>query len=249
VHGDFSSMLVGGVSALLLQALHPGALAGVWDHSTFREDILGRLRRTAAFIAATTYGARADAEQAIDRVRRIHLQVVGTTPDGTPYAASDPALLTYVHVAEVSSFLRAHRRYLDPAISEREQDRYLDEIALVAEKLGARDVPRSRAAVRAYLRDVRPALEYGDRAREVVRIVLSAPGPHPATGGFVRVFLHAGVDLLPRWARGMMGFARTDAVRASLVRPGTHAGARFLRWAVRDGAPDLARERMAGPAA
>jgi uncharacterized protein (DUF2236 family) len=112
VHADFTSMMTGGVSALLLQALHPVALAGVWDHSTFRTDILGRLRRTATFIAGTTYGNKHDALALIERVKQIHLSVTGTAPDGRPYRASDPELLTWVHVAEVSSFLKAHLRYV-----------------------------------------------------------------------------------------------------------------------------------------
>ena len=116
VHGDFTSMLIGGISALLLQALHPLALAGVWDHSNFREDLLGRLRRTGQFISATTFGSHADAQRLIDRVRTIHLNVTGHAPDGRPYAASDPDLLTWVHVAEVSSFLKAHLRYLNPSL-------------------------------------------------------------------------------------------------------------------------------------
>jgi uncharacterized protein (DUF2236 family) len=94
VHADFTSM-TGGISALLLQALHPLALAGVWDHSTFRTDILGRLRRTATFIAGTTYGSLHDALALVERVKRIHLGVSGVAPDGQPYRASEPALLTW----------------------------------------------------------------------------------------------------------------------------------------------------------
>src|ERR1700739_3378677 len=111
VHSDFTSMMTGGISALLLQALHPLALAGVWDHSSFRADILGRLRRTATFISGTTYGNRRDALPLSERVKQIHSGVAGTAPDGRPYRASDPALLTWVHVAEVSSFMTAHMRY------------------------------------------------------------------------------------------------------------------------------------------
>ena len=96
VHGDFTSMLCGGVSALLLQMLHPLALAGVWDHSNFREDIFGRLRRTSQFISATTFGTTVDAERLIAKVQGIHLRVSGQDKDGTPYQASDPALLTWV---------------------------------------------------------------------------------------------------------------------------------------------------------
>ncbi len=142
VHGDFPAMLAGGVSALLLQALHPLALAGVWDHSTFRTDMQGRLGRTAQFIAGTTYGSRADAMRLIERVRRIHANISGLAPDGQPYAADDPALLTWVHVAEVSSFLAGYLRYVGP-LSAADQDRYYAEEATVAALLGAPDVPGS----------------------------------------------------------------------------------------------------------
>ncbi|KJF78768.1 histidine kinase, partial [Klebsiella aerogenes] len=111
VHGDFTSMLCGGISALLLQMLHPLALAGVWDHSRFREDIFGRLRRTSQFISATTFGTTDDAERLIAKVQGIHQRISGVAPDGTPYRASDPALLTWVHVAECSSLLASHLRY------------------------------------------------------------------------------------------------------------------------------------------
>lgn len=94
VHGDFTSMLCGGISALLLQMLHPLALAGVWDHSRFREDILGRLRRTSQFISATTFATTPDAERLIAKVQGIHQRIAGVDKDGTPYQASDPALLT-----------------------------------------------------------------------------------------------------------------------------------------------------------
>ena len=105
VHGDFTAMMIGGVSALMLQMLHPAVLAGVWDHSGFRDDMAGRLKRTARFIAATTYGSSASADAMIARVRRVHGFVRGTLPDGTPYSADDPELLTWVHVAEARSFL------------------------------------------------------------------------------------------------------------------------------------------------
>mgnify|MGYP002040390175 FL=1 len=177
VHADFSSMLIGGISALLMQALHPLALAGVWDHSNFRQDMIGRLRRTGQFISGTTFGSRQDAEWLIDKVRSIHLHIVGTAPDGRPYAASDPDLLTWVHVAEVSSFLAAHLRYLNPHLSGADQDRYYEEIALIAERLGARDVPRSRRAVADYLQAMRAQLLCDQRSREVLRLLLAAPAP------------------------------------------------------------------------
>jgi uncharacterized protein (DUF2236 family) len=146
VHGDLTSMMVGGVAALLLQMLHPAVLAGVWDHSNFRHDMLGRLRRTARFIALTTYGGPEDAEAAIARVRAVHANVRGTLPDGTPYSAGDPDLLAWVHVTESVCFLDAWRRYAEPEMSAADQDRYFAEVAVVAHGLGAAEVPASRTA-------------------------------------------------------------------------------------------------------
>src|SRR3978361_2114699 len=114
VHGDVASMIVGGVAGLLLQMLHPSVLAGVWDHSNFRADMHGRLRRTARFIAVTTYGGRAAAEMTIERIRTVHAEVHGVLPDGTQYHANDPALLAWVHVTEATSFLNAWMRYAEP---------------------------------------------------------------------------------------------------------------------------------------
>lgn len=190
VHGDFTSMLVGGIRALLLQALHPLALAGVWDHSNFREDLLGRLRRTGQFISGTTFAASDDAHWLIERVKRIHLQVVGSAADGRPYSASDPDLLTWVHVAEVSSFLQAHLRYRNPDLSEADQDRYYAEISLIGESLGARNVPKSTKEINAYLQAMRPELHCDERSREILRILLNAPAQPGCASG--RQAVHAG---------------------------------------------------------
>ncbi|OLF52014.1 oxygenase MpaB family protein [Pseudomonas chlororaphis] len=243
VHGDFSSMLIGGISALLLQALHPLALAGVWDHSNFREDMLGRLRRTAQFISGTTFGSRQDAEWLIDKVRTIHLQVVGHAPDGRPYAASDPQLLTWVHVAEVSSFLTAHLRYHNPHLSPADQDRYYAEIALVAERLGASDVPRSRQAVADYLSRMRPQLLCDERSHEVLRLLLAAPAPSRLAKPFGSLMMQAGIDLLPDWASEMLGVQQSP-LRRQLIRASVNRSAPMLRWAVRNASVHRARRRM-----
>jgi len=243
VHADFTSMMVGGISALLLQMLHPLALAGVVDHSNFRHDLLGRLRRTATFIAGTTYGSRADAERILERVRRVHRTVVGTAPDGRPYSADDPALLTWIHVAEVDSFLRAHLRYVDARVSAADQDRYFDETALVAERLGAREVPRSRAAVAAYYDRVRPDLAVTERTREVAQILFDAPAPTPAARLPGRVFMEAGIDLLPAWAQALAGYQSLAALRGPAASAGVRAIGPVLRWAVRHGSAWKARQR------
>lgn len=245
VHGDFTSMMVGGIGALLLQALHPLALAGVWDHSTFRTDILGRLRRTATFITGTTYGNRRDALALIERVKTIHLGVTGTAPDGRAYRASDPALLTWVHVAEVSSFLAAHLRYVNPSLSAQAQDRYFAETARIAEMLGATDVPRSRAEIDAYLLKMQPELEVGPRTHEVVRILMNARAPSPAMRPAGTLMLNAGVDLLPDWAQRMFGFDRLAGVRRTFARPGVKLVAPVMRWALVNSAVKRARRRAA----
>ncbi|MDC0687843.1 oxygenase MpaB family protein [Mitsuaria sp. RG] len=243
VHGDFPSMLVGGISALMLQLLHPLALAGVWDHSNFRQDLLGRLRRTSQFISGTTFGSTRDAEWLIDKVRTIHLKVTGTAPDGRPYAASDPDLLTWVHVAEVSSFLAAHLRYRNPRLPRAEQDAYYDEIALIAERLGARDVPRSCAEVDEYLRRMRPQLQCDARSLEVVDILLKAPAPSRMAEPVGKLMLKAGIDLLPEWASEMLGLHQ-GAVERRMIRLGLNNTAPVLRWAMRDGSAHRARRRM-----
>ena len=246
VHGDFTSMLIGGISALLLQALHPLALAGVWDHSNFREDLLGRLRRTGQFISGTTYGSRADADWLIDKVKTIHLKVTGTAPDGRPYAASDPALLTWVHVAEVHSFLQAHLRYRNPQLSEADQDRYYAEIALIAERLGATQVPRSRGEVAAYLAGVRAELRCDERSLEILRILLNAPAPSAIAAPVAKLLMQAGIDLLPDWAQEMLG-QHVGPARSRMLRAAVNSLAPVLRWAVRSGAIHRARKRLQPP--
>ncbi len=246
VHSDFTSMMVGGISALLLQALHPLALSGVWDHSNFREDLLGRLRRTGQFISATTFGSHADADRLIERVKRIHAGVSGTAPDGRSYAASDPDLLTWVHVAEVSSFLKSHLRYLNPNLPAAEQDRYYAEVALIAERLGGGDVPRSRAQIKAYLERTSPQLQSDERALEILQILRTAPAPSPLLRPFGTLMLHAGVELLPEWAQEMLGLTLSES-RRQLIRAGVRSTAPVVRWAVRSGSVHRARRRMGLP--
>lgn len=243
VHADFTAMMVGGVSALLLQMLHPLALAGVWDHSTFRQDMIGRLRRTSLFIAGTTYGGQHDAEQLIDKVRTIHLQVVGSAPDGRPYAASDPHLLTWVHVSEVSQFLAGYLRYVNPQLAVTEQDRYYREVALIAERLGAQDVPKSRQAISAYLERMRPQLLCDERTREVVRLLYAAPVPSILAKPFGKLMMQAGIDLLPDWASDLLG-ERQPAWRRPLIRSSVQRTATLLRWAIRNSAAQRAQRRL-----
>lgn len=230
VHGDVTSMMVGGVSGLLLQMLHPRVLAGVWDHSNFRADMLGRLRRTAKFIALTSYGGREEAEAAIARVRAIHAKVGGTLPDGTPYRADDPHLLAWVHVTEAVSFLGGWMRYAEPLMSAADQDRYFAEMAMLGERLGADPLPRSRAQASALIESMRPELRVDARTREVAGLVLYSKAPKRSAEPLQRLTMQAAVDLLPDWARRMHGLSN-PAPLTPLVRAGTLGVARTLRWA------------------
>ena len=175
VHGDVTTMMVGGISGLLLQMLHPAVLAGVWDHSNFRADMQGRLRRTARFIAVTTYGSKSEAEAAIARVRRIHESILGELPSGAAYAASDPKLLAWVHVSETTSFLKAWVRYAEPRMCCSDQDRYFAEMACIAGALGADPIPRSRREARELIEAMRSELKCDVRTRQVARLVLTNP--------------------------------------------------------------------------
>lgn len=231
IHADVTTMMIGGISSLLLQMLHPKALAGVWDFSNFRQDMGGRLRRTAAFIAVTTYGARSDAEAAIARVRRIHAKVGGHLPSGLPYKADDPLLLAFVGVTEALSFLNAWVRYREPLMLMRDQDRYIAEMAHISRLLGADPMPETRREAERFLLASRPQLKVDSRTREVAQLILSAPPPTPAMAPAHRLLMEAGIDLLPGWARRMHGLSGAG-LRTPLVRAGAGGMGALLRWAL-----------------
>lgn len=243
VHGDFPVMICGGISALMLQMMHPLALAGVWDHSNFRADMLGRLRRTSQFVGGTTFGPTAAAKQLINKVRRIHDQVQGIAPDGRPYSANDPALLRWVHVAEHYGFLSSYLRYGPEELSLAEQDQYFDEVALIAEALGATQVPRSRPAVERYLQEMQPELVYDERTAEVMSLLLAAPTPNWMTKPAGYLVTQAAVDLLPDWARATAGLKQSWP-KQQAIRLAMQGLAQVLRSSVRNGASQRAKRRV-----
>ena len=244
VHADFVPMIVGGVSALMSQMLHPLAIAGVWDHSNFRDDVMGRLQRTAQFIAGTTYAPRDEAERLITRVRRIHEHIRGEDGSGRPYSASDPALLTWVHVAEVSGFLAAHLRFTEPDMPDADQDRYFDEMAQLAEMLGATQVPRSKAAVAEYLDRMLPELRFDSRTTEVLRVIARAPVKPAALGAFRKLVTASAFAILPAPIRQLYPKAARPRLAGAqnMIRLATPIG----NWAMQGGVARRARERVAG---
>lgn len=231
VHADVVSMMVGGMSALLLQMLHPHALQGVLDHSDFRADMHGRLRRTARFIAVTTFGHRDAAAEAIARVNRIHTRVKGTLPDGTRYSAQKPETLAWVHLAEASSFLAAYLRFVRPEMPLAEQDEYFRQFATIARRLGADPVPETAAEARRLMAEYRPQLKATPAAKEVAALVLGGR-PENAPAALQRVLADEAVALLPPFARIELGLRRRrlSAIPGRLATRGMSSA---LRWAFR----------------
>ena len=229
VHGD-SSMYIGGIRALLLQSLHPLAMAAVAEHSDYRGDPWGRLQRTSYFLAVTTFGREADARQAIARVRAVHERVTGIAADGRPYAASDPHLLTWVHIAEADSFLRAHSRFGTQPLDQAGRDGYVADMALIGAELGVPDPPRTEAELAGRIRAYQGELAATEQAREAARFLLLRP-PLPAIARApYGVLAAAAVSLLPGWARRELRIPSLPLADVLLARPAGRLVVHAIRW-------------------
>ncbi|MFQ6850447.1 oxygenase MpaB family protein [Streptomyces sp. 35M1] len=248
VHGQATGMLTGGFAALMLQSLHPLAMAGVDQHSDFRADPVGRLNGTVRFITTTTFGSSPAAREVIGLVRRIHTRVRGTAPDGRAYRADDPDLLTWVHTAEVRSFLAGHQAYAPRGqrLTPAECDAYYRQAAPVAEELGARQVPRTASDVESCLTRMRPGLRATPAALDSVRF-LRAFGRTPQERLAVRLLTNASTGLLPDWARAELSIRRPAPVRVCWDRPLATAVGRTLEWGLGPSQIQAAaRGRLAG---
>ncbi len=224
VHGSLAT-LVGGVRALLLQAAHPLALAGVVRHSDYRRDPLGRLQRTNLFLTATTYGSTEQAQRAVRRVQAAHVPVVGRAADGRPYAAADPELLGWVHVALTDSMLRAAREYGPRDV---DGDGYVADAAVVAMALGIPDPPRTVGELATVLEAHLPQLGADGATRDVVRFLMAPPLPIAAQPAY-QVLARAAVDLLPDWGTDLLGLPD----RPGFVRAGDRAACAALMTGLR----------------
>ena len=234
VHAD-ASMFVGGLRALLLQSLHPLAMAGVAEHSDYRGDPWGRLQRTSTFLAVTTFGPAADAQRAVDRVRGIHQRVRGIAPDGRRYQASDPHLLEWVHIAEVDSFLLAHQLYGAAPLDQSGRDSYVADTARVATALGVADPPLTEAALQERIEAYRPELSGTPAAREAARFLLLTP-PLPMMARAPYGLLAAtSVSMLPAWARMPLWLPYFPPVEATVIRVAGRTLVGGIRWAMTAG--------------
>ncbi|MHA3705209.1 oxygenase MpaB family protein [Jatrophihabitans sp. YIM 134969] len=231
VHGD-ASMFVGGLTALLLQSLHPLAMAGVAGHSDYKGDPWGRLQRTSYFLAMTTYGPAAEAERTVAKIRGIHRRVKGTAPDGRPYSASDPHLLEWVQVTEAWSFLRAHKRFGRVDLDQDQRDGYVSDLAVVGRKLGVLDPPVTEQELEERLASFRPELRRTAEAAEAARFLLVRPPLPLAVRPAYGVLAAAAVSLLPGWARRPLRLPRLPVTETALVRPAGEVLVRTIRWAM-----------------
>ena len=230
VHNDVA-MFVGGIRALLLQSLHPVAMAAVSAHSGFRGDPWGRLHRTSHFLATTTYGTIDDAERNIAKVNANHGRIRGRTPEGVAYRADDPELLAWIHLAEVDSFLTAYQTLARESLTASEADSYVAQTGMVAAKLGVIEPPVSVDQLGQQLAAYRPGL-----------IDDGGPGDRRSTSSpsADRWFQRAGytvlaagaVSLLPMWVRAELGLPSFPITDRVLTRAVTRTALRGLRWAL-----------------
>jgi uncharacterized protein (DUF2236 family) len=241
-----ASMFPGGLAALLLQSLHPSAMAGVAGHSGYKGDPWGRLQRTSHYLAMTTFGTVPDAEEAIERVRSVHRFVRGTDELGRPYAADDPHLLRWVHVAEIWCFLNAFQAYAAEPLSSTEADLFVEQTARAATLLGATDLPMTVQQLDDVIAGYRPELEATPAAREATRfMLLNPPVPLVARPGYALIAAGA-VALLPAWARTALHLPLRGRGVAIAARAGGLSTA-LVRWGMaglrdRDPADEAAEE-------
>lgn len=230
VHGDMAT-LVGGVRALLMQALHPGSLMGVKNHSRYSEDPLGRLAGTIRWLTITTFGSHEAIAKESMRVRGMHAKVKGEyrKPDGKRhgYDASDPALLLWVHIAFMDSFLRCHQAYSNVPIPGG-ADSYIALWAKSVEPLGLATAPKDEASLLEAIETLNPSLKVLPETEEVVRWLRRPPLP-PMAGLVYRLLFQAACCTLPEHYREMLGL---KTMPSWLIRPVTRVFLTSLRVAI-----------------
>lgn len=214
---------VGGVRGLLIQAAHPEVVAGVGDHSRYRDDPLGRLSRTSAYVTATTFGAIPEVETAVTQVRRAHRRVKGMSSRGVSYDAGDPWYSAWVHNALTDSFLAANQAYGRNRLTPLEADRFVTEQTAIGALLGADPMPATADELSAWVAD-HPEAMTSPEMEEVVDF-LTNPPLSPAIRVGYAVLREAAFAILPGRLAGILGVS---------PRPGAElvgrAGVAGLRW-------------------
>lgn len=245
IHADFISMMIGGISSLILQALHPQALAGVWDHSSFREDLKGRLGRTAFFIAATTYGPTDMANNIITKVNHIHTKITGLDEFGKPYSATDPHLLAWVHLTETRSFINSFEDYRKERISPQEKDQYFLEMSSLGERMGAINLPATYANTEKAIQGYIPELYFGERAKSIIDLLDNFPSNLTAKP-FIKLISRAGFLNLPDWVYPIIGKSTPSYFERLAVKKSIDLIAIPVREALKNGVAAHSLRRVYG---
>jgi len=217
VHADMS-LLVAGLAAFTLQALHPLAMAGVAEHSAFSDDFMGRTRRTGEFVQGVVFGSSAQADRLCRMVRKVHEPVVGIAPDGRPYAANDPNLLDWVHIAEYLAIAAANRRFALHPMTRPQLDTYVSEVARVGTATGVVDPPRSWSELLASLERHRPNLAVGEYAAAGVAFLDDPPIIPAAARPVWRALWSGAVACLPPVARRLLRLPDPSTVELARCR-------------------------------
>lgn len=233
--------MIGGIRALLIQTAHPEVVAGVADHSEYREDPLGRLSRTTAYVTATAYGAVPEVEAALDTVRVAHRPVQGVSERGGPYSAGDGAHASWVHNVLVDSFLTAYQTFSRSPINEVAADRFVAEQADLGRRLRATDTPMTRNELSHWIVS-HPHIAPSDAMHDIVEFLSRPPLPRAALVGYRRLFA-AAVGTIPVPIREILGVS----AGAGAVSVGRKTMA-LLRWSL-GGSPSwlLALDRTDAP--
>jgi len=248
VHADFTAMMVGGLSSLIVQSLHPRALEAVWDHSDFRHKLKERLGRTAYFVAATTYGSEAMALSAIRRVNTIHAHIRGIDLQGQPYVANEPRLIRWVHLVEVTSFLAAYQHLAKRPLSAQACDQYISEMSRVGHLLGAEDLPLTYESTQAELQAFADELSFDARAQEILKIIQAYP-VDLLDKPWMALVLKCAFDVMPHWALALMGQSPACALQQQATRLAVQLSAEPVQWMLnQQGVSAIARQRVRGGA-
>ncbi|MEY4447520.1 MAG: hypothetical protein RLZZ433_535 [Pseudomonadota bacterium] len=245
VHADFSAMMVGGLSSLMIQALHPRALAAVWDHSNFREQLKARLGRTALFVASTTYGGVELATQSIQRVNAIHAKIAGIDLQGQPYKANEPDLLRWVHLIETVSFLNAYQHLALRPLSVADCNQYVVEMNKVGEMLGAVNLPTTLQDVQHAIGLYEPVLTFDHRTRETLQSIENY-SVGLTEKPFFALILQSSFDIMPQWLLEKMQRSTDGCLQINARRLALQLASQPVQWMLDEqGVCAVAKARMA----
>ena len=244
VHAHFSAMMVGGLSSLMIQALHPRALAAVWDHSNFRQQLKARLGRTALFVAATTYGSVDLATQHILRVNAIHAKIRGIDLKGQAYCANEPHLLRWVHLVETISFLSAYQHLSLQPLSPSECDRYIVEMNKVGEMLGATNLPVTFSDAQHAMSQYEPELVFDQRTRETLQSIESY-SVDLTEKPFFALILSASFDIVPDWLLAKLERKSDTCLHINARRLALQIASKPVQWMLDEqGVSAVAKQRV-----